>query len=299
MDSVVEVNPFKCRVWALHDRLEGYLTEESCKAEIDSVAKNGQLIPVLGRPLRGDSQCEVEIIYGSRRLFVARLLNQKLRVDLRELSDREAIVAMDIENRHRVDISPYERGLSYLHWLRSKQFVSQDEIARTLKISAAQVSRLMKLARLPTVIVAAFASPVDVRESWGLELVDAWEDRKRRHIIAQRARDIGEQRERPAASTIYQRLLAASARGGRKKARERDEVVADEDGVPLFRIRPQQNTFAVLLPRTNVSPHCLDEVKRALSSLLQRERSQEYAQTNGRVLELRQRATEEREAIGV
>ena len=99
---------------------------------------------------------------------------------------------------------------------------------------------------------------------------------------------------RPAASTIYQRLLAASMRGGRKKARERDEVVADEDDVPLFRIRPQQNTFAVLLPRTNVSPHCLDEVKRALSSLLQRERSQEYAQTNGRVLELRQRATEER-----
>ena len=178
MNSVVEVNPFKCRVWELHDRLDGYLTEESCKKEIESLSRQGQLIPALGRPLRGDPQCDVEIIYGSRRLFVARLLNQNLKVDLRELSDREAIVAMDIENRHRTDISPYERGLSYLRWLGGKQFQSQEEIAHTLKISTAQVSRLVKLARLPAVIVAAFENPIHIRESWGLELVDAWEDRK-------------------------------------------------------------------------------------------------------------------------
>jgi ParB family chromosome partitioning protein len=300
---MVEVNPFKCRVWELHDRLEGYLTEETCKAEIESVARHGQLVPVLGRPLRGDPEYDVEIIYGSRRLFVARLLNRNIRVDLRELSDREAIIAMDIENRHRADLSPYERGLSYLRWLRSKQFGSQEEIAQTLKISAAQVSRLVKLARLPTVVVAAFENPLDIRESWGLELVEAWEDRDRRPIIAERARQICARRERPNPPEVYTRLLAPTARGARKQGRERDEVVSDDDGVPLFRIRPQRGTFAVILSRKLVTPDCLDEVKRTLAALLQRERSEcdDLSQRMGhagRVADLRARALERQDAIG-
>jgi ParB-like chromosome segregation protein Spo0J len=67
-------------------------------------------VPALGRPLHGDLEFDVEIIYGARRLFVARHLNMPLQVELREMSDREALVAMDIENRLRTDISPYERG---------------------------------------------------------------------------------------------------------------------------------------------------------------------------------------------
>src|SRR5262245_11295499 len=80
---VVSVSPFRCRVWALHDRLEEYLTEESCKSEIDSVAAHGQLVPVLGRPLRADPDHDVEIVCGARRLFVARHLGVPVRVELR------------------------------------------------------------------------------------------------------------------------------------------------------------------------------------------------------------------------
>src|SRR5258708_5408352 len=114
--NVVLVNPFRCRVWALHDRLEDHITEDSCKEEIESIASHGQLIPVLGRPLKGDVDYDVEIIYGARRLFVTRHLNVPLHVEVREITDRDAIVAMDLENRHRKDISPYERGLSYSQW---------------------------------------------------------------------------------------------------------------------------------------------------------------------------------------
>src|ERR1700761_9322397 len=111
--SVVSVNPFKCRMWAWHDRLDDYITEATCKAEIASFEKQGQLVPALGRPLRQDKTHDVELIYGARRLFVAQHLNIPLRLELREMSDQEAIVAMDAENRQRSDISPYERGLSY------------------------------------------------------------------------------------------------------------------------------------------------------------------------------------------
>src|SRR5262245_26075307 len=133
MKTVVAVNPFDCRMWDLHDRLETQVTEESCKAEIESFSKHGQLIPVLGRPLTRDPTHKVELICGARRLFVARHINAPLLVDLREMSDREAIIAMDIENRQRADISAYERGLSYARWLRSGQFQSQDDLARQLR----------------------------------------------------------------------------------------------------------------------------------------------------------------------
>ena len=78
--AIVSVSPFRCRVWALHDRLDDYVTEESCRAEIESFAAHGQLVPALGRPVWGDVSYDVEIVYGARRLFVARHLGIQLKV---------------------------------------------------------------------------------------------------------------------------------------------------------------------------------------------------------------------------
>jgi ParB family transcriptional regulator, chromosome partitioning protein len=113
MTSIVSANPFQCRMWELHDRLEAFVTEQSCKLEIESFAKHGQLIPVLARPLPANNAHKFELIYGARRLFVARHLNAPLLLEVREMSDRQALIAMDLENRQRMDLSPYERGLSY------------------------------------------------------------------------------------------------------------------------------------------------------------------------------------------
>jgi ParB/RepB/Spo0J family partition protein len=132
---IVSVSPFRCRMW-----------------EIESFSRHGQLVAALGRPLRKDPDYDVELIFGARRLFVARHLNQPLLVELREMSGREAITAMDIENRHRADISPYERGLSYARWLRAGFFACQEDIARALKVSCSHVSRLLKIARLSSPI---------------------------------------------------------------------------------------------------------------------------------------------------
>src|SRR5690348_8381159 len=108
MQAPVAVNPFRCRMWDLHDRLESYLSPANCRAEIDSFLRHGQLIPAVGRPIKGDPDFDVEVVCGARRLFVARHLNKPLLVELREMTDREVIIAIDIENRQRTDISPYE-----------------------------------------------------------------------------------------------------------------------------------------------------------------------------------------------
>jgi ParB family transcriptional regulator, chromosome partitioning protein len=269
MQAVIEVSPFRCRMWELHDRLDSHLTDETCKAEIGSFCRYGQLIPVLGRALRGDPSYDVELIYGARRLFVARHLNKLLKVQLRDISNKDAIIAMDIENRQRKDISPYERGLSYAQWLRSGYFTSQDDIARALKVSSSQVSRLLKLARLPSVIVSAFASPNEICEGWGLDIIDALEDPMRRQATVDAARAMVKVTGRYPAREVYRQLLAASARGRKLKIRTHDEVVKDANGSPLFRIRQQSNSIALVLPIEKVSASMLEVIRRSIAGVLQ------------------------------
>jgi len=267
--DIVRVNPFRCRMWELHDRLGDYITEQSCRAEIESFARYGQLVPALGRALRDDHDCDVELIYGARRLFVAQHLNVPLHVELRELSDRQALVAMDIENRHRRDISAYERGVNYARWLRTKYFNSQDEIAHALKISTSQVSRLLKLAQLPTVIVNAFASPLDILEGWGVELAKAWQDPELRLLVGQRARALVNQTPRPSSLEVYQKLIAPAGAGRKSRRPRRDMVVSGGNGTPLFRIRYQRATVAFLLPTTALSEKCVNRIREAVSDIMQ------------------------------
>jgi ParB family transcriptional regulator, chromosome partitioning protein len=270
MKPVVAVNPFSCRMWEMHDRIETEVTEESCKAEIESFTRHGQLIPVLGRPLHRDPRHEVELIYGARRLFVARHLNVPLIVELRELSDRDAIVAMDIENRQRTDISAYERGQSYARWLRAGHFQSQDDIARALRVSASQVSRLLKLAQLPPVVVAAFDHPAEICEGWGLEIVQALENPARRAGTIRAARTIAALKPRPAAREVYRRLVSPAVKGRRIKRQDHDDVIKDEQGAPLFRIRQQRNSIAFVLPIHMARPDVLDGVREAIADVLRK-----------------------------
>jgi ParB family transcriptional regulator, chromosome partitioning protein len=283
MRELVSIDPFRCRMWEMHDRLEGSVTEHTCRAEIESFAKHGQLMPVLGRRIPGDPDFDVELIYGARRLFVARQLKAKLLVELRTMTDKQAIVAMDIENRQRLDISPYERGVSYASWLRCGYFESQDEIARTLKVSASQVSRLLKLALLPAVVIKAFASPTDIREGWGLRLSEALELPDVRSRLLNVARGIGNEEKKPSAEEIYRQLLSVAGRGKRIRRTAHDEVVRDARGRPLFRIRQQRASIAVVLPLEKVCENDLRRIREAIIEVLRSGRA--ARDTNGRLSE--------------
>jgi ParB/RepB/Spo0J family partition protein len=267
MGHVVSVSPFRCRMWDMHDRLEGHISAESCRSEIESFRKHGQLVPALGRPLKTAADYDVELIYGARRLFVARHLNAPLLIDVREMSDHEAIVAMDIENRQRADISPYERGLSFAQWLRAGYFPSQDDIARVLQISPSQVSRLLRLARLPAVILSAFESPTHICEGWGRDLMDALEDPERRPLAIKAARSIAQMDPRPDAREVYRRLM--STVHGHRRASTRDEVVKDGER-PLFRIRWLRSSVALMMKLEHAPPQVLEEVRDAVANILKR-----------------------------
>jgi ParB family chromosome partitioning protein len=267
--SVVSVDPFRCRVWDLHDRLHEGITEESCKAEIESFLQHGQLVPALARRLHNDSNHDFELIYGARRLFIARHVKKPLLVEVSEMSDQDAIVAMDLENRHRKDISPYERGLSYARWLREGYFKSQEEIADALKISASQVSRLLKLARLPSIVVDAFGSETQICEGWGVDISAVLEDPKRRPAALQTARKIAATTPRPSARKVYRQLLASAAAGRKPRSVAHDTVVKSKNGIALFRIRQQLSDIALILPTDRVPPEVLERIRSVVTDMLE------------------------------
>lgn len=279
VNTVVSVSPFRCCMWPLHDRMEEHIDELSCRAEIESFLKDGQLVPALGRPLPPGSQCDYELIYGARRLFIARHLNKPILVEVRNVTDLEGIVAMDIENRHRRDISPYERGVSYMRWLRAGHFRSQEDLSRALKVSASQVSRLLKLAMLPSAVLSAFESPLDICESWALDLGAALEDPARRTLICHRARTLSAAEHRLPPKDVYRTLLSAAVKGRKVQPKSHDKVITSRDGKPLFRLRYQSRNVALLLSVDKVSARDLDQVVAAVSGVLLRASGQETDST--------------------
>jgi ParB family chromosome partitioning protein len=270
MRNIVAIDPFRTRMWLLHDRCGEHVNEGTCRALIESFTKYGQLVPALGRVLRGDPDHDVELIYGARRLFVARHLNMPLLAELRDVSDREALISMDIENRQRTDISPYERAMSYARWLNGGHFGSQDEIARALKISSSRVSRQLRLAKLPSVILNAFASPLEICEAWGLNIMDALDDPQRRQRTIQVARSIGALNPRPSAKVVYRELITASAHGRQPKPAARVETVRDGESTPLFRIRQLSTSVALEVPNGRLSAATMAEIREVLAEILLR-----------------------------
>ncbi|HEV2271369.1 MAG TPA: ParB/RepB/Spo0J family partition protein [Steroidobacteraceae bacterium] len=267
--SFVTVDPFRCRVWKLNNRIEQYVNEVSCLAEIDSMARDGQLVPVIGRKLEGNPDFDIEVICGTRRLFVARHLKIPLRVELRDLTDRQAAAAIETENVLRKQTSPYERGLWLAKLLRENLYRSQDEMARALRITATQVTRLLKFAELPTIVIGAFSSPHEILESWAVELHKAWGDDRRR-LLTDRARALEKLLPRPPAVSVYEMLMASRGPSLRRSRRGANHLVKSPSGEPLLRIERQRKEVVLRIPNALVDARIEQAITQAIVAALTR-----------------------------
>lgn len=283
--ETTEVDPFDCTLWHLHDRLPELLDESSCREVIESFEKNGQKLPVLARPAAHCTGAgfKYEVIYGARRLFAAKTLNIPLLARIRRLTDREAIVEMDIENRVRKNTSPYERGMSFRAWLAAGQFESQEELAKTLGISSASVSRLLKFSELPAVVMEAFPDVREIREAWAVDLAGACGDIDSRRRLLKAARTIrnGSPEEMDSAK-VYRTLRHANQRPTQASAR--DDVVRDTNGNVLFRISYRHQDIHIVIQKTRLTAQELEETKRWLQLILSPDESLNEASRRSQAL---------------
>lgn len=269
MAKLIRTSPFKCRMWALHDRLEDECDSAATRQLIESIRQHGQKQPALGRRLKPNSDgAEVELIYGARRLAAARELGVELLVELRDIDDHSALIEMDIENRLREDISPYERGLSYRRWLNQRLFATQSDLAKDIGVSEAQVSRLLRFAELSTIVVSAFDSHRDIKEDWAGNLARFCKLPEHRDGIHRRARKIAAMACKPSADEVYNYLIS-DGHNVLARTRVKDEVVKSRAGHPLFRIGVRARAIHLILPRVLVKGDTLRRIAEDMRSSLE------------------------------
>lgn len=160
-----------CKIWTGNNRLEETRQDESLQELIEVIRAQGQLIPGFVRPVKEDPNHQYEVIYGSRRFAACQALSQPFYAIVGELSDKDALILMDAENNARKELSVYEKALSFKEWLKSGVFSSREDLATHLGVSAAWVSRVQSILKLPEEVLGAFNRKTDIKIRWVIELV--------------------------------------------------------------------------------------------------------------------------------
>ena len=189
----------------------------------------GNVQPIKIRPVaksggKGEGAA-YEIVFGHRRHEACRRLGLPVLAVVDNLDDRSLFVEMDRENRERADLSPWEQGVMYARALDQGLFTSNRQLAAAVGIDLSNLGKSLVLARLPSEIVAAFATPLDIQLRWAPLLNRALEQDEA--ALKQRARTLGKgHRTNPKA--VLAALLAPE--GGKAADEKEDTQVLDASG---------------------------------------------------------------------
>ena len=220
----LHLDPCRVRVWSGNARAYEHLNEDNCRELLDSiVAEGGQKVPAVVRRVADDPEHDFEVIAGTRRHWCVSWLRRHSYPDfafvatVASLDDEAAFRLADIENRARKDVSDLERARNYAAALKDHYGGHQTRMAERLRLSKGWLSKLLRVASLPDVVVDAFASPSDVAVKPAYPLATAVEDEDQAPAILEEAAAVAsEQRalrdasEQPIVATeVIRRLLGA------------------------------------------------------------------------------------------
>ncbi len=161
--SIEDIDPGLIEAGGLHDRLER--NEVDHKALVASIRDYGQQVPVLVRPHpEGDGRYEV--VYGRRRVAALRELGLPVKAMIRDLDDRQAVLAQGQENSARRDLSFIEK-VNFARQMRDAGY-DRRVVCDALDIDKTLVSRMLSVAdRVPLEVVEAIgAAPSIGRDRW-------------------------------------------------------------------------------------------------------------------------------------
>ncbi len=119
--------------------------DETISALADSIKQHGILQPLLVRPYGNGYQ----IVAGERRWRAARMLGMsEVPVQIKDLTESEAMQLALIENLQRENLNPIEEAQGYYE-LTENFGMTQEEISKTVGRSRSAVANAMRLLSLP------------------------------------------------------------------------------------------------------------------------------------------------------
>lgn len=166
--AVVDLDPHLIEAAGMTDRLETDDADDSALRA--SIGQYGQQVPVLVRP-HPDKDGRYQIVYGRRRVLAMRDLGQPVKALIRDLDDRELVLAQGQENTARRDLSFIEK-VNFARQLEENGY-DRKVICDALSIDKTLASRMLSVAeRVPAEVMAMIgAAPSVGRERW-LKLAD-------------------------------------------------------------------------------------------------------------------------------
>ncbi|PVH27412.1 plasmid partitioning protein RepB [Pararhodobacter oceanensis] len=163
----------------LRDRLE---PEADLEALVDSMREHGQQVPVMLRH-SPNAEGRYEVVYGRRRIAALRRLDMPVRAFVRDINDRDLVVAQGQENSARRDLSFIEKAL----FAKSMIEMGFDRkiTAEALHADKTVISRMLTVVdALPEPLIQAIgAAPSAGRDRW-LTLATRAKDRDLDTLIA-------------------------------------------------------------------------------------------------------------------
>lgn len=152
----------------IHDRLDE--DREGIEALKASIREYGQQVPVLLRIKPGDDS-RYEIVFGRRRVQALRELDQPVKAMIRDLSDRELVIAQGQENTARKDLSFIEKANFAAQMVLAGY--ERKVICDALSIDKTVISRMLTVTdAIPEEVIRAIgAAPSAGRDRW-LSLAD-------------------------------------------------------------------------------------------------------------------------------
>lgn len=128
------------------DQPRKVFSDEAIAALADSIREYGVLQPILVRPLGTGMY---QIVAGERRWRAARMLGlDEVPVNIKELSDLEAMQIAIVENLQRENLNPLEEASGYSE-LIEKFGMTQEKVAKLVGRSRSAVANAIRLLTLP------------------------------------------------------------------------------------------------------------------------------------------------------
>ena len=190
---------------------------KSLKAEISNAGGNVQ--PIKVRPIAGATKDapQWEIVFGHRRHRACLELGMPVFALIHEgLKDAQLFVEMERENREREDLSAWEQGLMYMRALEQSLFPSAKQLAAAIDRDLGNIGKAMALAKLPSDVILAFGSPLNLQFRWATALKDAHQ-RDPEQLLGL-SREIAARNPRPAPAEVFALLTGHVNRSARAKA---------------------------------------------------------------------------------
>lgn len=241
---------------------QSFLDKEFKQLKEDIESAGGNVQPIKVRRLH-DGSGNYQIIFGHRRHQACLELGIDVLAIIEDLDDKRLFIEMDRENRQRKDLRPYEVGSMYAQALADGLFPSARKLSEEVGIDLSQLGKALSLARLPTDVLKAFQSPLDLQYRWVSDLVAAIQ--KDPDYVLLVAKEMVQEDPRPASGDVFKRLTMARGTVPPPAPKEERIVgVAGQGG----RIAFNQKKRSVRIDLANIDPARFGDVKAAIKKLL-------------------------------